>query len=260
MNLLGQSFNMEIELGIDILTMLFAVATLAGFIDSIAGGGGLLTIPALLSAGLPPTIALGTNKLQACGGSFSASLYFVSKKAVNIKQITLSILLTFIGASAGTIFVQIIDINALKAILPFLILIIGFYCLLSPNIDNEDRKPRISLPLFAFSAAIGIGFYDGVFGPATGSFFTLAFILLLGFNLSKAVAHAKVLNFTSNVASLIFFILGNAVMWKIGFLMMVGQFIGGTLGARMVVTKGKKLIRPMLVSISFIMVAKMLYE
>lgn len=248
------------ELGLDILAMLFAVAVLSGFIDAMAGGGGLITIPALLSAGLPPAIALGTNKLQACGGSFSASLYFIRQKAVDVKKISLLILLTFIGAACGTIFVQNIDVNFLKTLLPFLVLIIGIYFLFSPNIGDEDRRQRISLPMFAFSAAVGIGFYDGMFGPATGSFFTLAFILLLGFNLPKAVAHAKVLNFTSNFAALIFFILGGAVVWKLGLLMMVGQFIGGTLGAKMVMTKGKKLIRPMLVTMSFVMVAKMLYD
>ncbi|SUT95987.1 permease [Actinobacillus lignieresii] len=247
------------ELSFDVLAMLFTIATIAGFIDAIAGGG-LLTIPALLSAGIPPTMALGTNKLQACGGSFSASLYFVRQKAVNLRQISLLILLTFIGAACGTIFVQMIDVNSLKMLLPFLVLIIGVYFLFSPTVGDEDRKQRISFPLFAFSAAAGIGFYDGMFGPATGSFFTLAFILLLGFNLPKAVAHAKVLNFTSNFASLIFFMLGGAILWKIGFIMMIGQFIGGTLGARMVVTKGKKLVRPMLVTMSFLMVIKMLYE
>ena len=248
------------ELGFDMIAMLFGVATVAGFIDAIAGGGGLLTIPALLSTGLPPAIALGTNKLQACGGSFSASLYFVRKKAVDLKQVALLILLTFIGAALGTIVVQNIDVNALKIGLPFLIFAIGIYFLFSPNIGDQDRKQRISYSLFGFTAGMVLGFYDGVFGPAVGSFYTLAFVLLLGFNLTKAVAHAKVLNFTSNFASLLFFIFGGAVVWEIGFIMLIGQFIGATLGARMVVTKGKKLIRPMLVTISFIMVAKMLYE
>ena len=248
------------ELGFDVIATLFGVATVAGFIDAIAGGGGLLTIPALLSTGLPPAVALGTNKLQACGGSFSASLYFVRKKAVDLKQVALLILLTFIGAALGTIVVQNIDVNALKIGLPFLIFAIGIYFLFSQNIGDQDRKQRINYPLFGFTAGMGLGFYDGVFAPAVGSFYTLAFVLLLGFNLTKAVAHAKVLNFTSNFASLLFFIFGGAVVWEIGFIMLIGQFIGATLGARMVVTKGKKLIRPMLVTISFIMVAKMLYE
>ncbi|QIW15905.1 hypothetical protein A4G20_05950 [Pasteurellaceae bacterium RH1A] len=248
------------ELGFDVLALLFIAATVAGFIDSIAGGGGLITIPALLAAGLPPAVALGTNKLQACGGSFSASLYFIRQKAVNLRQISLLILLTFLGASAGTILVQMLDVDQLKVILPFLVLIIALYFLFSPSIGEEDRKQRISFPLFAFTAALGIGFYDGLFGPATGSFFTLAFVLLLGFNLPKAVAHAKVLNFTSNLASLIFFMLGGAILWKVGLIMMIGQFIGGAMGARMVVTKGKQLIRPMIVTISLVMVGKMLWD
>ncbi|WP_373819070.1 TSUP family transporter [Glaesserella sp.] len=251
---------MDFELGLHILAVLFVAAFVAGFIDAIAGGGGLITIPALLSVGIPPAMALGTNKLQACGGSFSASLYFIRRKAVDLKATWLLILFTFIGASLGTIFVQLIDVNALKTLLPFFVLIIGIYFLFSPTIGEEDRRQRISYPLFAFTAAAGIGFYDGMFGPATGSFLTLAFVLLLGFNLSKGVAHAKVLNFTSNFASLIFFILGGAVLWKIGFVMMVGQFIGGNLGARMVVTKGKQIIRPLIVTMSFIMVAKMLWD
>lgn len=248
------------ELSLDILAWLFAAALVAGLIDAIAGGGGLITIPALLSVGIPPAMALGTNKLQACGGSFSASLYFVRKKAVDIRQIWLLILLTFIGAALGTIFVQMLDVESLKTVLPFLVLVIGIYFLFSPSLDENDRKQRIGYPLFAFTAAAGIGFYDGMFGPATGSFFTLAFILLLGFNLTKGVAHAKVLNFTSNFASLIFFILGGAILWKVGLVMMVGQFIGGNIGARMVVTRGKKIIRPLIVTMSFIMVAKMLWE
>ncbi|KAE9536056.1 hypothetical protein A1D25_04040 [Ursidibacter arcticus] len=248
------------ELTFDVLALLFTAALVAGTIDAIAGGGGLITIPALLAVGVPPAMALGTNKLQACGGSFSASLYFIRQKAVEIKQIRLLILLTFIGASLGAIFVQMLDVEQLKTILPFLVFIIGGYFLFSPSLGDEDRKQRISYPLFAFTAALGVGFYDGMFGPATGSFFTLAFVLLLGFNLTKGVAHAKILNFTSNFASLIFFILGGAILWKVGFVMLVGQFIGGNIGARMVVTKGKHIIRPLIVTMSFIMVCKMLWD
>lgn len=248
------------DLGFDILAMLFVAAFVAGFIDAIAGGGGLITIPALLSVGIPPAMALGTNKLQACGGSFSASLYFIRKKSVDLHHLKWMIALTFLGAAGGTILVQLIDIEFLKTALPFLIIAIAAYFLFSPSISDQDSKQRISYTLFGFTAALGVGFYDGLFGPATGSFFTLAFVLLLGFNLTKAVAHAKVLNFTSNIASLIFFILGGAVLWKIGLLMMIGQLIGGNLGARMVVTKGKQIIKPLIVTMSLLMVVKMLWD
>ncbi len=248
------------ELSIEILTFLFFVALVASFIDAIAGGGGLLTIPALLAVGIPPAMALGTNKLQSCAGAFSASFYFIRKKAVDLAQIKMLMLLSFCGGAIGTILVQNIDVDALKSILPFLILVIAIYFLFSPNLGNEDRNQRIGLTLFGFTVALGLGFYDGLFGPATGSFLTLACVSLLGFNLSKAVAHAKVLNFSSNLAALLCFILGGAVIWKIGFIMMIGQIIGGNLGARMVVTKGKKLIRPLIVTISLLMVTKMLWE
>ncbi|HDX1179564.1 TPA: TSUP family transporter [Pasteurella multocida] len=248
------------EIGINVLVLLFAVALVAGFIDAIAGGGGLITIPALLMTGMPPALALGTNKLQACGGSFSASLYFLRQRAVNLAEVWLILLMTFIGASLGTVLIQLVDSAIIKKVLPFLILAIGLYFLFSPTLGNEDRQKRISYLGFAFSAGLGIGFYDGFFGPGTGSLLSLAFVMLLGFNLTKATAHAKVLNFTSNVASLIFFLIGGQIMWSVGFAMMAGQFIGANLGAKMVLSKGKTLIRPMVVVMSFIMTMKMAYD
>ncbi|ATF75694.1 TSUP family transporter [Pasteurella multocida] len=248
------------EIGINVFVLLFAVALVAGFIDAIAGGGGLITIPALLMTGMPPALALGTNKLQACGGSFSASLYFLRQRAVNLAEVWLILLMTFIGASLGTVLIQLVDSAIIKKVLPFLILAIGLYFLFSPTLGNEDRQKRISYLGFAFSAGLGIGFYDGFFGPGTGSLLSLAFVMLLGFNLTKATAHAKVLNFTSNVASLIFFLIGGHIMWSVGFAMMAGQFIGANLGAKMVLSKGKTLIRPMVVVMSFIMTIKMAYD
>ncbi len=248
------------ELTLEILLLLFVIATLAGFIDAIAGGGGLITIPALLAVGMPPTMALGTNKLQSCGGSFSASWYFIRRKAVNLREIMELILFTFVGAVLGTLLVQQMDTGFLKKILPFLIFAIGIYFLLTPKLGESDKKQRVSYWGFALTAGLGIGFYDGFFGPGTGSFLSLAFVLLLGFNLAKATAHAKVLNFTSNIASLIFFVIGGQVIWSVGFTMLVGQFLGARLGARMVLTKGQKLIRPMVVVVAFIMATKLAFD
>ena len=248
------------EFSVEIIGLLFFVALVAGFIDAIAGGGGLITIPALLMTGMPPALALGTNKLQACGGSFSASLYFIRQGAVNVRAVWLLLVMTFIGATLGTILIQQVDASIVKKILPFLIFAIGVYFLLTPKLGDEDRQQRLSYVMFAFTAGFGIGFYDGFFGPGTGSFLSLACVTLLGFNLAKATAHAKVLNFTSNIASLIFFLIGGQIMWSVGLAMMVGQFIGANLGAKMVLSKGKTLIRPMVVVMSFIMTAKMAYD
>lgn len=248
------------ELSWDIITLLFFTAMFAGFVDAIAGGGGLIVVPTLLAVGIPPTMALGTNKLQSCGGSFSASLYFIRRKVVNLAEIKWLLVLTFIGASVGTILIQQIDASALKMLLPILIFAIGIYFLVTPNIGEKDKHKRISYTAFAFSAALGVGFYDGFFGPGAGSFYCLAFITLLGFNLPKATAHAKVLNFISNIAALLFFIIGGKVIWSVGLMMIMGQFIGARFGAQMVLTKGQKLIRPMIVFVAFVMTVKMIYD
>ncbi|MDO4430757.1 MAG: TSUP family transporter [Lonepinella koalarum] len=248
------------EISIELIAVLFAVALVAGFIDAIAGGGGLITIPALLMTGMPPALALGTNKLQACGGSFSASLYFIRQKAVKLSEVWLLILLTFIGSSIGTLLIQQVDSSFIRKILPFLMLAIGLYFLFTPTLGEKDSRQRFSFVGFAVTAAAMIGFYDGFFGPGTGSLFSLAFVTLLGFNLAKATAHAKVLNFTSNIASLILFLVGGQILWSVGLAMMAGQIIGGNLGAKMVLSRGKSLIRPMVVVMSFIMTVKMIYD
>lgn len=247
------------ELTLEITAILFFVAILAGFIDSIAGGGGLLTIPALMWSGLPPAAALGTNKLQACGGSFFASLYFIRKGLVDLASIRLSIFCAFIGASVGTILIQMIDAQLLELVLPFLILTIGCYFLFSKKISEDDRQQVLTPSLFAFTAALGVGFYDGFFGPGTGSFFALAFVSLAGFGLAKATAHAKLLNFATNIASLIFFLIGGQVAIALGLVMLAGQAIGASLGSRLVVTKGVKIIKPLVVIMSFAMSIKLLW-
>ena len=248
------------EFGMDILGLLFAVAFVAAFIDAIAGGGGLITIPALLMAGMPPAMALGTNKLQAFGGSLSASLYFLRKKAVNLREFGFILFMIFIGSVIGTLLIQSIDSSLVKKGLPFLILAIGLYFLFTPKLGENDKKQRLSYPIFALSLGITLGFYDGFFGPGTGSLMNLACVLLLGFNLTKATAHAKVMNLTSNIASVIFFLIGGHITWTVGFVMMAGSLIGANFGAKMVMSKGKRLIRPMVVAMSFIMTVKMAYD
>lgn len=239
------------EFGLDIFLILFSVAFVAGLIDTIAGGGGLLTIPALLYVGIPPATALATNKLQGTFGSFTAAAYFIRKKMVNIKEMKLMIILTFLGAVLGGFALLQIDASILKHVIPILLIIIGFYFLLSPNIGSMDKEKRISIILFSFTLAFGVGFYDGFFGPATGSFFALGFIALLGFNLTKATAHAKVLNFVSNISSLCFFMFFGKIYWSIGLCMGAGQMCGALIGAKLVLKNGPKIIRPIIVIISF---------
>ena len=245
------------EFSNEILIMLFLVGLIAGTIDTIAGGGGLLTIPALLWAGLPPATALATNKLQSVFGTFTASVYFIRKKMVNIKEMKLMILSAFIGSILGGFTLLQIDPSILQKIIPFLLVAIGIYFLVSKDAGAVEKHKLISTALFSISIILLIGFYDGFFGPGTGSFFTIAFIYLLGFNISNATAHTKVLNFTTNFGSVLFFIAMGKIYILVGLVMGTGQIIGAIIGAKLVMLKGQKLIRPLIVIISFAMSLKL---
>ncbi|MDO4441998.1 MAG: TSUP family transporter [Moraxella sp.] len=247
------------QLTFELVAMLFFVAMVAGFVDAMAGGGGLLTIPALLLSGMNPVAALATNKLQASAGSLSASITMIKKRLIHPKMMTTALVMAFVGSVFGTILVQLSPPDFLRKALPFVIGAVGIYTLFSPNLGKLETSPKISQKLYERTVAPVIGFYDGYFGPGTGTFFSLSQVLLRGRDLVQATARAKLLNFATNIASLIFFILGGQVVWLIGFVMMAGQIIGAYLGSNMVVKGGTKFIRPVIVIVCFCMVAKLLF-
>ena len=154
---------------------LTATAVLTGFIDAIAGGGGLIMMPALLSAGVPPINALATNKLQSMFGTATACSNYARKGLVDWRANLLTVLLVFAGASVGVIVVQTIDTRALSLIIPLLLMAVAIYVLVSPRMSDEDAHQRISARGYAPVGA-AIGAYDGFFGPGTGSFFTATLV------------------------------------------------------------------------------------
>jgi uncharacterized membrane protein YfcA len=244
----------------DLLCTLVAVAAVAGFVDAVAGGGGLLALPALLWAGLPPVQALATNKLQGTFGTLTSSSHFVRHGHADLRALAPAIALTFVGAAAGTLLVQRLDSQFLARLVPLLLLGFAGYFLLAPRLRRREPHQRIGLPAFALLIGTGVGFYDGFFGPGTGTFFAAGFVLLLGYDLTRATAGTKILNFTSNVASLLFFAAAGEVVWSIGLAMGLAQVAGATLGARMVVRHGARLIRPLLVAVSVALSLKLLLE
>jgi len=237
-------------LPLDILLILVAVAGMAGLVDAIAGGGGLLALPALLWAGLPPVQALATNKLQGSFGTLTASYNYIRRGEIDVARLRIPILLTFIGSASGTLAVQRLGSNLLEQIVPSLLIAFALYFLFSPRIGDRDAQHRISHGLFGLLIGFGVGFYDGFFGPGTGSFFAAAFVLLLGYNLRRATAGTKILNFTSNIASLIFFALAGEVVWQVGLPMGLAQMAGAWIGSHLVIRHGTRLIRPLLVIVS----------
>lgn len=235
------------ELTLEVLALLACAGFVAGFIDSIAGGGGLITVPALLLAGMSPVAALGTNKLQSLFGSGSATLAYAQSGHVDLKTQLPSALAAGLGGVLGAILATILPGEWLEIVLPFMLVGIALYFALRRNMDDSDRVERLSPFLFGITIVPVIGFYDGLFGPGTGSFFMLAFVSLAGYGMLKATAHTKLLNFSSNLGSFIAFTLVGAIFWKAGLIMGVAQFFGARLGAKFAVRNGAKIIRPLLV-------------
>ncbi|MET0117019.1 MAG: TSUP family transporter [Sedimenticola sp.] len=250
----------EPQIDLLLLALLFGTGLVAGAVDAIAGGGGLIALPVLLSTGISPVEALATNKLQGSFGTFSSSLFFIRKKMIDLKQASFMVACTFIGSMLGTLLVQMIDLSFLTAFIPILLILVALYFLLTPSIHEEQARERIGTSLFGLTVGFGAGFYDGFFGPGTGSFFLIGFVTLLGYGLIKATAHTKLLNFTSNIASLLLFIIAGQVVWTLGLAMALGQFIGGRLGAHMAFLKGAKIIRPLIVIVTLSISAKLLFE
>ncbi len=243
---------------LELLTFLMLTALLAGFIDSIAGGGGLLVLPVLLSTGMPPAQALATNKLQGTFGTLSATLTFLQKGHLKLGGMWLAILMTVIGAAIGAWLAQVIEPSLLSQLIPILLIAIVLYYILSPKISADTESDgKFSNNAFSVSVAPTVGFYDGFFGPGAGAFYTTSYVIFRGYKLLTATAHTKVLNFISNLASLVVFIVGGQVFWKIGLIMGVAQLVGAYLGSRLVIHKGAGLVRPMLIVTSLLITMKL---
>ena len=247
-------------LSYDLLALLFAVGLAGGFVDSIAGGGGLLSVPALMATGLGPVQVLATNKAQAVFGSFTATVNYARKGHVRLGDMKLAVTFTFAGSAAGTFLVQVLDTDLMTQVIPFLLIATAGYFLFGPRVGDLDRHHYLEQTPFYLIFGLGLGFYDGFFGPGTGSFWALAFVAVLGFNMLKATAHTKVVNFTSNFASLLFFALAGHVVWSYALVMAAGQLIGARLGSSLAMTHGTKLIRPLLVVVSLAMTTKVMWD
>jgi hypothetical protein len=248
------------ELTLYLLVLLFAASFVAGFIDSIAGGGGLITVPALLIAGFSPIQMLGTNKLQSLFGSGSATLAYARGGHVPFKSQLPMAVMSALGSAVGAVATTYIPGALLQASMPVLLIVIALYFLLKPNISDVDRHQRMPPFLFGLTLVPLVGFYDGLFGPGTGSFFMLAFITLLGFGILKATAHTKLLNFASNIGAFCVFAFSGVIVWKAGLVMGVGQFLGAQAGSRLAMKNGAKIIRPLLVVTCIALAIKLLAD
>ena len=235
------------EITFTLLSLLFLAAFLAGFIDSIAGGGGMITVPAMLIAGFSPIHTLGTNKLQSLFGSGSSTLAYARGGHVNLKSQMPMAVMAAVGAAIGAVATTHVPGYVMQAAMPVLLVVIALYFGFKPSISDTDSHQRMTPFLFGLIIVPLIGFYDGVFGPGTGSFFMLAFVTLAVFGLLKATAHTKMLNFASNIGAFTVFALSGVIVWKVGLAMGAGQFLGAQAGSKLAMRNGARIIRPLLV-------------
>lgn len=243
-----------------IALLLFVTGMAAGFVDSIAGGGGLVALPILLSVGMPPQIALGTNKLQGSFGTFSAALNYVQRGEVKIKEAGVGIVATLTGAALGAWTIQHMDGGAIQGLIPLLLLGVLIYTLISPDFGDTQRKANLPAPMVYTLFGLLLGFYDGFFGPGTGAFWTTAMVCFLGFSMTRAAGYTRVMNFTSNVVALALFIYLGNVAWGAGLIMATGQVIGARTGSSLAIKKGAALIKPIFTTVVFLTTARLIYQ
>jgi len=234
--------------------ILVPTAAIAGFVDSIAGGGGILTLPALLAAGLPPRFALGTNKLQSSFGSLSATLRFKRAGLLRLKGLWPALAFTAVGAAAGAAAASALSSSFLSYLIPALLVAIVVFLALQPRFGARAGVRRLSPLAFSACSGLALGFYDGFFGPGTGTFWAMAFVGLAGLDLREATASTKATNFASNIVSLAVFVASGSVLFPLGLAMGIAQALGAHAGSGLVLKRGAGLVRALLMGMSALIV------
>ncbi|WP_323716603.1 TSUP family transporter [Paracoccus aminovorans] len=248
------------QLSLDLLPMLMAAGFAAGFVDAIAGGGGLITVPALMLAGIPPAQALATNKVQGVFGAATAAISYARRGLVDPRAQLPEAAIAFLAGLAGAALVSWLPTQALRFGLPVLLIGIAAFFALKPGLNDTDRLRRLTPAAFAATVVPTVGFYDGLLGPGTGSFFMLGFVTLAGYGILKATAHTKLLNFASNLGGLTAFALVGQPLWLVGAAMALAQVAGAMLGARLAMRIGARVIKPLLVATSTALALRLIWQ
>ena len=248
------------EVALHLAALLCLAAFVAGFVDAIAGGGGLITVPALLLAGASPVETLATNKLQGTFGAATAAISFARAGHVDPRRQLWMALISAVGGAVGALVAQAVPADALRLIMPVVLVAVALFFALKPGLSDAARAQRLRPAVFAMTVVPAIAAYDGFFGPGTGSFFMLGFVMLAGYGVLKATAHTKTLNFASNLGSLLVFVAFGGVWWVTGFAMALAQIAGAVIGARLAMRVGARLIKPLLVLTSTALALRLLWQ
>ena len=248
------------EVSTEILLLLLGAAFAAGFVDAIAGGGGLITVPVLLLSGANPVTALATNKIQGLFGAGTAALTYAKGGHVDLKAQILPATIAFAASVAGALLISVLPTDFIRLLLPILLIAVALYFGLSRGLNDQDRAQRMSPMVLMASMVPLVGFYDGLLGPGAGSFYMLAFVGLAGYGVLKATAHTKLLNFASNVGGMLAFAFVASPWWITGIAMGLAQILGARLGASLAQKVGSRLIKPLLITTSLALALKLLWD
>ena len=240
---------------IEILTFLFCVGAVAGFLDTLVGGGGLLAVPALLLSGIPPIYVLGTNKFQGSMGTGLATFLLFKKKKLDWNSVKNLMFASFIGSIVGGVVIQFFDTQFLSFVIPIVLVFIAIYFIISPKPKSITSNPKPNKKFELYAVPV-VGFYDGMFGPGAGSFFAMTGVMIKKLEIIQATILAKPLNFASNIAGFIVFFSFGHIAFLIGLLMMMGQMIGAFFGTHYLLKANPLIIRLLIVIISISMLIK----
>ncbi|HEY4316167.1 MAG TPA: TSUP family transporter [Herbaspirillum sp.] len=246
------------DVGLAGVLAMFLVALAGGFLDAIAGGGGLLTLPALLLAGLDPVAAIATNKCQAVAASVSAGVSFSRRGLISWRTLAPAAATAAVASMAGAASVGVLPEGVLDWGVPLLLIAVALYFAFGPRIRTEGGRARLSPAAFALVAAPVLGFYDGVFGPGVGAFYMVALVLLSGCALLQAIAHTKALNAASNLGALAAFAIQGAIVWPVALAMIAGAGLGAQCGAACAMRISPRAIRGLLVCMCCAMALRLL--
>ncbi|MEA4926261.1 MAG: TSUP family transporter [Syntrophomonadaceae bacterium] len=254
------------EVSLSMCLIVCPLVFLAGLVDSIAGGGGLISLPAYLLAGLPPHYALGTNKTAMSIGTFTAAVKYFKAGQIDLRVGAVSAVGSFIGSALGSCLALMIADHILKTIMLVILPVVAVFLLIKKDFGVTSNIPKqMSLQELTISALlIGliIGGYDGLIGPGTGTFFILAFTAFMGFDLLKSSGCAKVANLMSNVASMIIFMINGKVLLPLAITAAVFAVAGNYVGARLAISGGNQYVRYaifLVIGLLFIKMAAELY-
>ena len=231
---------------------LHLVSLFAGFFSAIAGGGGLVILPALMAAGLPPLNAMATTKIQGMFGLFSSATSYHRMGALQWSRMKLAMLLAAIFGFVGVYTLQRVDTAFLESAIPFAMILVCLYMVVKKPGDQAAKSPKLSDHQFDVAVGPVTGFYIGAFGPGIGSFLIIAFNALRGDALKYAVANSKGLMLAGNIVATTTFIASGLVVWELGLSMAFTQVIGAWFGARMTIKKGAQIIQPVFIGVTLI--------